>query len=795
MFCTKCGAKNDDRATFCTNCGAPLRKAETSTPQPTETPQPAATQPTATPQMQPVQQAAPAYEQPTAAFTQQAATYAQPGTQQTYAQPVHQPPKKKNLGKILGLSIGIPVGALVLIAGLVVLITRWNASRIQYSNQPANNGHIAANGGSVNGTSGHSNSGHSGNDGDDINNGNGGSASTSNTASGSYQLAEPDENIISEDNATRTLMVYIVGSDLETDGGYASADIAEICDADLPDNVNIVLECGGSLEWENNKIPDGEVTRFKVENGDIVKLEELGEISMTRPGKLSDFIKFSRDNFPANNYTLILWNHGGGIPVGFGCDELGDYYDTMCDYEIRAELAEANVKFDAVLFDACNMCTLEMARALEGYADYMVGAESYVNGTGMYYTSWLSSLDGDPRAFSEKIVQDYMEQNRENGLIGSMSVIRLDYIDLVYDAYVNYLAEATEALDYGDYSNYYQARGNCGYYESNDSVDLITLATSYNNSYSTPLMNAVVNAVVYTESDFVYGHGLMAYSPYESYDMYDEGRQSFVELGYDSDIMKFYDNFVSRELAYFEGDYSGYSSADWYYDDYNEEAAEVTQTMSGYELSLVDMGNYYAVDAPQELWDNLDNISEAVLVQLEDCYWMMGQEYTYTTDDDGNLALVNPENWTTINGQTVTYYCIDYYDDGEGNWAQTGIVPILINGEGALLYLYYDNYNPYGVVQGYSNFNYETEEEGDDIYGIGMDDEITLVGMYMDENFDVFYQVDSEPFNAEEIQIGYSDATYLYENYYMYGYYEAMDVYGNAYQTEFEELGDRSYLE
>ena len=99
------------------------------------------------------------------------------------------------------------------------------------------------------------------------------------------------------------------------------------------------------------------------------------------------------------------------------------------------------------------------------------------------------------------------------------------------------------------------------------------------------------------------------------------------------------------------------------------------------------------------------------------------------------------------------------------------------------------------MVQGYSNFNYETEEEGDDIYGIGMDDEITLVGMYMDENFDVFYQVDSEPFNAEEIQIGYSDATYLYENYYMYGYYEAMDVYGNAYQTEFEELGDRSYLE
>ncbi len=817
MFCTKCGAKNDDRATFCTSCGASLseqkmRQAQPQQAAPQTQPQPAQTY---TQQAQPVgqqaytQQAAPqpqpqVYTQQAQPTTQQVYTQ-QVYTQQSYAQPDAQqvpayavqtpslPPRKRNLGKILGLSIGIPVGVIATIVFLVAAVNNLNSTP---THNPVN-GYSAGNGGGSSSNSGNQIGGNSQNN-NSGNSGNSGSNSGGNTSSsniGNYEPANPDENIYSADNATRTLMIYIVGSDLETENGYASSDIAEICDADLPDNVNIILECGGSKQWDNSRIPDGEVTRFKVENGDIVKLEELGRVSMTTKGQLADFIKYSRDNYPANNYTLILWNHGGGIPVGFGCDELGDYYDTMCDYEIRAELKEANVKFDAVLFDACNMCTLEMARALDGYADYMVGAESYVNGTGMYYTSWLSSLDGDPRAFSEKIVQDYMDQNKINGLIGSMSVIRLDYIDGVYEAYVNYLAEANDAMNYGDYSTYYQARGNCGYYESNDSVDLITLATSYNNEYSTPLMNAVVNAVVYTESDFVYGHGLMAYSPYESYYYYDEGRQSFVELGYDQDVMDFYDNFISRELAFFEDDYSDYEYSDWYYDDYNEEAAAVSETTSDYEFSLYDMGNYYVVDAPDAMWDDIYTMSEVVMVDDGERYWVLGQEYSWETDSYGNIALVNPEKWTTINGKTATYYCIDYYSDGNGSWAQTGIVPIKVNGQEAVLYLYYDNNNPAGVVQGYSYYNFDTDEEDDEIYSVSMDDTIVLMVQFMDYDGNVYYEENGNPFNAEEIYIDYEDSTYLDEFFTTYGYYEATDVYGNIYQTDFVELGNYADLE
>ncbi len=159
------------------------------------------------------------------------------------------------------------------------------------------------------------------------------------------------------------------------------------------------------------------------------------------------------------------------------------------------------------------------------------------------------------------------------------------------------------------------------------------------------------------------------------------------------------------------------------------------------------------------------------------------------------MALVNPEYWTTVNGKTATYYCIDYYTDGTGNWAQTGVVPILVNGNEALLYLYYDNNNPDGVVQGYSYYNFSTDEESDEIYSVSMEDTLTLMVQFMDYDGNLYYEENGDPFNAEEIRINYEDATYLDDFYTAYGYYEATDVYGNIYQTEFVELGDYADLE
>ncbi len=603
---------------------------------------------------------------------------------------------------------------------------------------------------------------------------------------------EPREETTSpaSDEAIRTLMIYMVGSDLESRegkyGGAASKDIREILASDLPENVNVVLECGGSEEWHNSSIPDGEVTRFLVRNGKLQELERLGCTSMSHEGDLSDFIKYAAENYPASNYSLILWDHGGGIPVGFGFDELADY-DAMYDYQIGQEIAASGLHFDAVIFDACNMCTLEMGRALQPYADYMVGAESYVNNAGIDYTNWLSGLNGNAREFCEQIVQDYMDSIQAEGLVGSMSVIRLDYIDEVYDAYIDYIGSVRANLDGGDYAGYYKARGECGYYEENDSVDLITLASSYNTTSSTPLINAVVNSVVYTESDIAYGHGLMAYSPYEWYEEYTLGRTSFENLDYDPAITDFYDNFVSMELAYLGEDYVEWYAGDWYIADYEAGAEEIAEATTDI-LDVVETDYYYAVELTDEDWDIISTVEQYLIVEFDDAYLLLGSDYTSHVDSLGRLALVDPEAWVYVGDQIATYYCYSTYTDpNSDNWSQTGVIPVTVNGEDAYLLIYYDENYPSGKVQGYSFYNFETGEEDDATYFLEDTDMVDLVYQYLDSEGNVTYEAYGNPIPASEIDLQYAGVDL--NDYTTYGYYAITDVYGNTYETEIWAFG------
>ena len=187
-----------------------------------------------------------------------------------------------------------------------------------------------------------------------------------------------------------TLMVYMVGSDLESDGGAASEDIAEMTAANA-DNINITLQTGGAAAWENASISDGKTERHIIKNGELQNVENLGEAQMTSPNTLTDFIKWSASNYPADRYELLLWNHGGGTALGFGYDEM--YPDDMLSLsQIGNALSDSGIKFDIVGFDACLMGTIETAYMLEPYADYLVASEEYEPGTGWYYSEWLKNL-------------------------------------------------------------------------------------------------------------------------------------------------------------------------------------------------------------------------------------------------------------------------------------------------------------------------------------------------------------------------------------------------------------------
>lgn len=217
----------------------------------------------------------------------------------------------------------------------------------------------------------------------------------------------------------RTVMVYMVGSDLEGDYGLGTYNLTEAMKADYNEHLQFVVVTGGSLEWymeteyiEGTDGIDPNLNQvFSVsgkkdgeEHGTMTLIEADGlpgfeDSDMADPAMLTAFIDYCCDNFSADKYSLILWDHGGGPAGGFGFDDR--YWNSMSFSGIveaiqSTKLIGGGDRLEIVDFDACVMATTDIATALSLYADYLVVSAETEPGYGQDYSSWLNALAHDP---------------------------------------------------------------------------------------------------------------------------------------------------------------------------------------------------------------------------------------------------------------------------------------------------------------------------------------------------------------------------------------------------------------
>ena len=120
---------------------------------------------------------------------------------------------------------------------------------------------------------------------------------------------ESEENIVEvpeNHEAERTVMVYMIGSNLEAESGLGSQDIGEMLLAESSEDFKIVVQTGGSSKWHNSKIKGGRVQRFEIRDNRLVELEDLGKVSMVETSTLTDFISFAKEKYPAREYVLVM---------------------------------------------------------------------------------------------------------------------------------------------------------------------------------------------------------------------------------------------------------------------------------------------------------------------------------------------------------------------------------------------------------------------------------------------------------------------------------------------------------
>lgn len=194
---------------------------------------------------------------------------------------------------------------------------------------------------------------------------------------------------------------YLCGSDLETNGGFATIDLLEMMEVQLPENVNVVIQTGGAAVWQNDLMDASKIQRWVYNSEGLQLVDEQESANMGDAQTLYDFLYFADANYPADKVAVTFWNHGGGSVSGAAFDEIHGL-DSL-------DLAEMYQAFDAVWpadttnpvlelvgFDTCLMATIDVAAVFQNFAKYLVASEEVEPGNGWLYSGWLAELAADP---------------------------------------------------------------------------------------------------------------------------------------------------------------------------------------------------------------------------------------------------------------------------------------------------------------------------------------------------------------------------------------------------------------
>lgn len=195
-----------------------------------------------------------------------------------------------------------------------------------------------------------------------------------------------------------TIMMYVCGADLESENGLASQDIDEILSVSgQPDDINIILETGGSKSWTNSQISANNLGRFHVANKSLVKDTTITKASMGKAATFTSFMNWGLDNYPAEKVGVIFWNHGGALDGV--CSDENYNNDSLLNSEVSGALsgvfASHNMtgqKLEFVGYDACLMGLQDVASFNSQYFNYMIASEESETGYGWDYDSWVDDL-------------------------------------------------------------------------------------------------------------------------------------------------------------------------------------------------------------------------------------------------------------------------------------------------------------------------------------------------------------------------------------------------------------------
>ena len=493
----------------------------------------------------------------------------------------------------------------------------------------------------------------------------------------SQSLSEVFTVDVGTDAKSATIMVYMNGSDLESESGEATADIAEMLESGIGKNVNVIIQTMGTKNWQDYGIRSDTAQTYKIEDGQLVLVRDnLGQLDTTSKNTLSEFISFCKTNYSADRYLLLFWDHGGGPVYGFGYDEWQPEEYSLNIAEMAAAFAEnKDIRFDIIGMDCCIMANLETCYALAPYCKYALLSEDFESGLGWSYTEWMKTFEENPGIsaplLGKKIVDDIIKDNEE-AFMGDSACIALfneSTASNLFTAWKAYAYKNEDALLNKNYSKMHKAKGRAkssfwsywGLDESDVTLsdyyisDILALVEGIDNSSDEAknLMSALKAAVTY------YGHtsdkneltGMSVSLPYGDSYFYEKLKDVYKDIDFDEEYIAWLGNFVSAESY---DDYYNYDSFEdnWNgWGDYENEYGGNISSGCGEYCYDYDTGDYYGheEESAEDNW----------IYDYEEEIWYMYENGTlYLYDEESNLIFYYDED------EDKMYY----YDEDRDDW-------------------------------------------------------------------------------------------------------------------------------
>lgn len=583
-----------------------------------------------------------------------------------------------------------------------------------------------------------------------------------------------------------TILVYMNGSNLESDYKMATNDLYEMCESMFDSqNINLIVLTGGTRKWNNEVMKADRTMVFSVTPEDIVELEDLGDVSIVDAGLLTAFIDYGSASFPADRFGFVFWDHGGGPMVGYGYDE---QYNgkSMPMQELTEGLKNsvmADDPFEFIGFDCCLMGSLEIACMLAPYADYMIASPDFEPGQGWDY-SFLSQVSKNPsmngEALGTEIVSAYLAYYEDSRQTVTLSVTDLAQTKTVSDAVGELMECAGQTIADGDFDTFSRARrnsktyGKTGKVSNYDLVDLRHLVKNLSADYpaeAAAVETALDEAVLYNGSGtgIENAYGLSVYIPYDRKDT----AAAFVEL---------YSRFqILPGLSSFLQEYTRELTRERKEPLYRSVIPQTAETEEIYiELTAEQLAE--AGEITFTVWRQLEEDS--------DYFINLAIEDDVQIADSGRIATEFDGYVTTIEGQPVCMYAQNRTENEQ--WYS---IPAFLNGEEADILVVYDAENPNGTIVGAV-----PQGPGDSgvaakyMLPVSLGDELAFAyyaQLFLEEEADTSKYGESYQWVAGETFTVTRDPVLETEpvggELYLYGFC-VEDIYNNSYYTDFIEL-------